>query len=79
VSTTGTTIMSDPASYGLCPVAGAFGKDNPDLDNLRAFRDNTLAQSAIGCKVIDVYYANAGSINAALNRSAVLRPRPVGF
>jgi len=47
--------------------------DNPNLENLYAFRDNTLAQSAVGRRVIQIYYNNADSINAALERSPAQR------
>ena len=47
--------------------------DNTKLENLRAFRDSKLANSALGRKFIQIYYANADSINAALERSPALR------
>jgi len=50
-----------------------LGADNPKLQNLRSFRDSRLAQSAIGRRMIQIYYNNAGSINAVLVRSPVLR------
>ena len=56
-----------------CPITEALGENNPNLENLRAFRDSTLAQSALGGKVIQIYYNNADSINAALDSSPVLR------
>jgi hypothetical protein len=66
-----------------CPVGGciddvctwelALGKDNPGLEQIRDFRDSTLAQSAVGRKIIQIYYNNTGSINAALDRSPALR------
>ena len=37
------------------------------------FRDSRLANSAIGPKAIQIYYNNADSINAALDRSPALR------
>jgi len=56
-----------------CAASKALGPDNPLLENLRAFRDGTLAQSAMGRRLIQLYYTNAGSINAALDRSPTLR------
>jgi len=50
-----------------------LGSDSPKLDNLRNFRDNSLAQSALGRKVIKIYYNNAGNINAALERNPALK------
>ena len=49
-----------------CPAGNILGPDNPNLENLRNFRDNRLAQSAVGRKIIEIYYNNADSINAAL-------------
>ena len=56
-----------------CPATKALGPNNPKLNNLRAFRDNTLARCAIGRSVIHLYYRNAGSMTAALERSPALR------
>jgi hypothetical protein len=50
-----------------------LGADNPGLENLRDFRDSRLAKSSVGRKAILVYYNNADSINAALERSPALR------
>ena len=50
-----------------------LGADNPKLENLRDFRDSILAQSAIGRKVIQIYYNNAESVNAALESSPILK------
>jgi hypothetical protein len=58
---------------GNCPATQALRADNPGLENLRNFRDSRLAQSAVGRKIIHMYYNNAGSINAALERSPALR------
>jgi C1A family cysteine protease len=58
---------------GGCPAKKVLGADNPKLENLRDFRDSSLAQSAVGRKAIQIYYTNAGSINAALDRSPALR------
>jgi len=56
-----------------CPVRHRLGDGSPELENLRAFRDGSLAQSALGRKAIQIYYTNAGSINAALESSPALR------
>jgi hypothetical protein len=56
-----------------CPFVNLLGNDNPNLANLRSFRDKTLAKNAIGRKIISIYYNNAGSINTALDRSPALR------
>jgi hypothetical protein len=57
----------------FCPLSLMYGSDNSKLENLRAFRDDTLAKSAVGRKIIQIYYRNAESINAALERSPALR------
>ncbi len=62
-----------PAGGRPCPAKIALGNDNPNLEKLRAFRDGPLAQSAAGRRIIDIYYNNADSINAALDRSPALR------
>jgi hypothetical protein len=64
-STTTTTVR--------CPLAKTLGEDNPKLDSLRDFRDSTLTRSAVGRRVVQIYYSNAGSIDAALERSPALR------
>jgi hypothetical protein len=56
-----------------CPAQKVLGTDSSNLENLRAFRDGKLAQSAIGRKAIQIYYNNADSINAVLERSPALR------
>jgi hypothetical protein len=56
-----------------CPATKVLGSDNPNLENLRDFRDSKLANSAVGRRIIQIYYNNADSINAALERSPVLR------
>ncbi len=75
VSTTTSIIASTTTTTttGICPVKKTLGENNPNLENLRDFRDSKLAQSAVGRKVIQIYYNNADSINAALERSPALR------
>jgi len=62
-----------PVRNTPCPATKALGQGSPQLDNLRDFRDSRLAQSALGRKVIQIYYDNAGSITAALDRSPALQ------
>jgi hypothetical protein len=61
------------AAGGACPAQNVMGMDHPYLQNLRAFRDGSLAQSVTGRKIICMYYSNADSINAALESSPSLR------
>ena len=56
---------------GFCLIAQTFGDDDPLTRTLRAFRDNTLAESAFGRWLIDVYYATVGGID--LHGSVALR------
>lgn len=56
-----------------CPITDVLGADNPKLKNLRAFRDSKFAQNTVGRKIIAIYYNNADSINAALEKSPALR------
>ena len=58
---------------GGCPAQKVLGEDAAALDNLRAFRDGSLAQSAVGRVIIQIYYDNADSINAALDSSPALQ------
>jgi len=76
--TTTTTITAlatttTTTTAGGCPAIKVFGSDDSNLEKLQDFRDSKLAQSAIGRKVIQIYYNNADSINAALDRSPSLR------
>jgi|GEM_PF-6945479 len=72
-ATTTTTIASGSTTTTACPAMRVLGANSPKLENLRDFRDSTLAQSAIGRKIIQIYYNNADSINAALEISPSLR------
>ena len=67
-TTTTTTKPGKP-----CPAKSVLGENNPNLENLRNFRDSGLAQSAVGRRVIQIYYNNADSINAALEHSPALK------
>jgi hypothetical protein len=67
-STTTTTV-----SGRKCPARSVLGENYSYLENLRDFRDSTLAQSAMGRKAIQIYYNNADSITAALEKSPSLR------
>ena len=70
---TTTAPATTTTTTGICPAKKALGENNPKLENLRDFRDSKLAQSAVGRRIINIYYNNADSINAALERSPALR------
>ena len=56
-----------------CPAKKLLGEDNPQLEILRDFRDSKLANSVMGHRIINIYYNNADSIDAALERSPALQ------
>ena len=68
-----TTTTTTTTTHRRCGAANVLGEDNPKLENLRDFRDSSLAQSAVGRKIIQIYYNNSDSINDAIDRSPVLR------
>jgi hypothetical protein len=65
--------MSSTTTTAQCPVRKALGDDVRSIAQLQAFRDTTLAQSALGRRVIEMYYKYAGNIDAALERSPALQ------
>ena len=68
-----TTTTTIPAPGGQCPAEYVLGPDNPDLEQLRTFRDGFLSRSPAGRRIIQIYYDHADSINAALARSPALQ------
>ncbi|MGE0548898.1 MAG: MXAN_2562 family outer membrane beta-barrel protein [Kofleriaceae bacterium] len=58
---------------GVCLIAETYGDDNPLTEALRAFRDHTLADSAFGRWLTDVYYATIAKLGAAVHGSVALR------
>jgi hypothetical protein len=67
-TTTTTTVADKP-----CPIAKTLGDNDQNVERLRDFRDSTLAKSAVGRRIIQIYYTNADSINEALERNPELR------
>ena len=63
---------------GFCLISQTFGDDNPLTNTLRSFRDNTLASTAFGRWLTDVYYALSfnlhGNIVARIAMGIVLLP-----
>jgi hypothetical protein len=57
---------------GGCPSRKALGEDKQSIEQLHVFRDRTLAQSAVGRRIIQMYYNNADSISAALESNPAL-------
>ena len=78
ITTTTTTTVTTASTTSTvsawrCPIVCVLGDNDPNIERLRYFRDSILAQSAVGRRIINIYYTNADSINAALERSPALR------
>ena len=58
---------------GGCPAAYLLGENDPRLDTLRQFRDDVLAQSTTGEKLIEAYYKNGEKIIAILDKNPIIR------
>jgi hypothetical protein len=68
-----TTTTTTTTGGKICPAKQVLGEDNPQLENLRYFRDSKLANSTIGRRLIQIYYNNTDSIDDALDRSPALK------
>jgi hypothetical protein len=68
-----TTSSTTTTTGGGCPAARVLGEGNPRLEYLRDFRDSQLAKTAVGRRIIQIYYGHADAINEALDRSPALR------
>jgi len=75
VDTTTTTAAEPPApetttttsiEEANCPLQQTLGEDAAELDALRAFRDQRLAQTPSGLFLITLYYAHSPEISAIL-------------
>jgi hypothetical protein len=58
---------------GFCLIAETYGDDNPLTNALRRFRDHTLADTAFGRWLTDVYYATLGKAGAVVHAHWTLR------
>lgn len=56
-----------------CPAVNLLGADDPRLDTIRQFRDEVLAGSGAGAKLIDAYYDNGAAIIAILDKNPALK------
>jgi predicted Zn-dependent protease len=76
-STTSTTVPSGTTTTTIitvtCPAEYVLGQDHPDIQQLRALRDDVLSRSNVGRRIIQMYYNNSASINAAIERSPALQ------
>jgi PKD repeat protein len=57
----------------LCAASYLLGKNNPRLGALRKFRDNVLAESLVGIKMVELYYKNGAKIIGVLEESPLLK------
>jgi hypothetical protein len=57
----------------LCFIATAAGANAPQLDVLRAFRDQVMRPNALGAKLISLYYAVSPSIAKVIAGNAALK------
>ena len=61
------------ATKPLCPLASLLGEQSNQVLVLRRFRDEMLAESPAGQKLIEYYYAHADAITAILNSHPTVR------
>lgn len=61
------------AEGGVCLVTSTFGDDDPMTRALRDFRDRTLAGSAAGRALIDIYYAHVAPLGSAVDAHLAAR------
>lgn len=58
---------------GFCLVADTYGDDHPLTRGLRAFRDATLARTAVGRALVAAYYASIGKLGALVRGRPLVR------
>jgi thiamine phosphate synthase YjbQ (UPF0047 family) len=58
---------------GGCAAAYVLGEDDPRLDTLRQFRDEVLAKSTVGSKLIELYYNTSEAVIAILDKNPRIR------
>lgn len=58
---------------GGCAAAYLLGEDDPRLDTLRQFRDEVLAKSTVGSKLIELYYNTSEAVIAILDKNPRIR------
>ena len=61
------------AEGGVCLVTSTFGDGDPMTRALRDFRDGTLARSAAGRALIDIYYAHVAPLGVHAERHVAVR------
>jgi hypothetical protein len=68
-----TTFTITAVGTPMCFIATAAGADAPQLDVLRAFRDNVMRPNALGAKLVSLYYAVSPPIAEFISQHDVLR------
>ncbi|MCX8043463.1 MAG: Ig-like domain-containing protein [Desulfobacterota bacterium] len=65
----------DPDCEGemLCPVESVLGKNSPQLEALRHFRDERLTKSAEGKRLLQLYYRHAAQISEIIQKHGDVR------
>ncbi|MCX5896543.1 MAG: hypothetical protein NTZ51_12060 [Proteobacteria bacterium] len=58
---------------GPCPAQATLGEDDPRLDTLREFRDDVLAKSPLGQKLITLYYKSGDAVVEVLEKNPELK------
>ncbi len=58
---------------GPCPAQATLGEDDQRLDTLREFRDDVLAKSALGQKLIALYYKSGDAVVEVLEKNPELK------
>ncbi|MDX2090770.1 MAG: MXAN_2562 family outer membrane beta-barrel protein, partial [Kofleriaceae bacterium] len=58
---------------GFCLIAETYGDGSGLTQTLRAFRDETLASTAFGRALVDVYYGSIGQLGTVVHGSLVLK------
>jgi len=64
--------LTDPGS-SQCLASRLLGKQDPQLNTLRRFRDEVLVKSSLGRQLVQLYYANSGTIIASLKDHELCR------
>lgn len=67
------TTPTDGDDDGPCAAAYVLGSDDPQLNTLRAFRDNVLAKSPAGQQLIKLYYAQNDKLIALIETSPAFK------
>jgi hypothetical protein len=58
--------IDEDCPTGPCPASAVLGADDHQLDTLRKFRDQVMAKSMMGKKMIRLYYSYSEMLTAAL-------------